>query len=114
MVTSTQLGPELLERQGNRIKRARDWIGYTQAELAKAVSDITKEPISRNIISQLEIGRREATGREMRAISMVTGQERDWLEAAGGQFREDVDRAKGLSRNRVYGGLRQPAPALAA
>ena len=87
------LGEEMKRVQGDRIRRARMWVALTQKELAAEITWLTDTPISHNIISQIEQGEREVTTREMKAIEVITGQHRDWLEGHGGEFDDSVTTA---------------------
>lgn len=88
MTLEVALGPEVRDIQGSRIKSARDWARLSQRELAELVSTLIEEPISYNIISKIEKGERDATSREIRAISYITAQDQSWLEGGDGYLQE--------------------------
>ena len=77
--------------QGQRIRRARGWLGYTQGELAEKLSAELGDDISYATISRIEAGQREVTVQEMRVLVIILQQSREWLEGDDVPFDDRVN-----------------------
>lgn len=63
---------------GDRLRKAREWRGLTQYELASAVG------VSRNSVSNYEVGATEPRRIVLNAWAMATGVSLNWLLSEGG------------------------------
>lgn len=84
-----------LEEQGFRIRKAREWIDYSQGELAEKLQ-AEGVKISTATISRIEDGQRDVWDHEMDVLVVLLEQPRDWL--AG---RIPFDQFNPLAKNRL-------------
>lgn len=97
-----------LTEQGDRIRRAREWVGLTQGGLGEDVG------VSGQSISQYEAGEVDPRGRILRLIAIATGQSIDWLQGIeDASFDPSVAKTR-LSGFRLRGLLSIPTPLLIA
>lgn len=68
-----------LTTQGDRIRRARSWLGMSQVGLAQRLSEVLEEPWDDAKVSRIETGRQDVWGRELIALATILGQSMDWL-----------------------------------
>lgn len=83
-MTLTRIGKAHYEERGRRIERARDWIGYTQEELADLMAELLDKSVSRQIVHILEKGARDWKGDESAVLSYLLQQSVAWLDGEPG------------------------------
>lgn len=81
-MTLTRIGQEHWVERGQRIERARKWLGVTQGELAAALQQVLDRSYSRTAISNLEAGERTLAVDELRALAYLLNQSEQWLDCA--------------------------------
>lgn len=78
--------------QGRNIRRARHFLGLTQAELAYELAAILMEPWDGAKLSRIENGAQDLTSRELTALATILEQSKDWLTGEeGAQFNDRVN-----------------------
>ncbi len=76
---------------GDRIRHARTENGLSQAELARAVARITRNKISKSLVSAWETGKiQNPQNATLLAVQAVTGFRLDWLVTGKGAERAAV------------------------
>lgn len=100
----------MTERPQDRIAAARRLAGrQTQAELAARLTEVTGTRWTRDMVANLEAGRRSFDVETLVAIAEIHDRDCAWyLDGV------EIDRAKGLYRELLSGKLRSPLPDLTA
>jgi len=104
-MTLTRIGQDHWAEQGDRIERAREWVGLIQEELGDALGELLGRTYSRTAISNLEAGARPIKVDELRALAYVLNQSEDWLDVEPGATFNAAAQA-----NRVMPGYRDSTP----
>jgi transcriptional regulator with XRE-family HTH domain len=84
-MTLTRIGQDHWVEVGDRIERAREWVGLIQDELADALEElVSHKTYSRTSISNIEKGDRALQVDELRALAYVLDQSEEWLDGEEG------------------------------
>lgn len=84
-----------LEKQGERIKRARKFKLWSQTDLSEKMAAELGEPFDDGKLSRIENGKQDVSSRELYALSLLLEQPVPWLQGVeDGGFD-----AKGVSRS---------------
>lgn len=80
MTTITRIGKAHWIERGKRIEQARNFVGLSQEQLADRVGELLHRSIGRQVIYNIEKGKRQTSVDELRAIAVALDQSEDWLD----------------------------------
>jgi transcriptional regulator with XRE-family HTH domain len=80
-----------LRQQGERIRKAREWAGMTQDELAVRIAEDIRDGFDYNKISRIENGKQDVTGYQLKVLARHLNQSPLWiLSDPAGKFNDTL------------------------